>query len=44
MVSRERYSAFGERRRGESYLITDQLYTGQRLNVLSHLYYYSDVA
>ncbi|MCW5882060.1 MAG: hypothetical protein KIS91_14110 [Anaerolineae bacterium] len=42
VVARERYSAFGERRKGESYLITDQLYTGQRLNVLSNLYHYSD--
>ena len=42
MVAREKYSAFGERRRGESPLITDQLYTGQRYNALSSLYHYSD--
>lgn len=39
VVARERYSAFGERRRGESALVTAQLYTGQRLNVLSNLYH-----
>ena len=42
VVAKERYSAFGERRRGESPLITDQLYTGQRYNALSSLYHYSD--
>ncbi len=42
VVARERYSAFGERRRGESPLTTDQLYTGQQYNSLSSLYYYSD--
>ena len=42
MVAKEKYSAFGERRRGETTLITDQLYTGQRLNVLSNLYHYTD--
>ena len=42
VVAKERYSAFGERRRGETTLVTDQLYTGQRLNVLSGLYHYSD--
>jgi RHS repeat-associated protein len=42
VVARERYSAFGERRRGETPLTTDQLYTGQRYNALSALYHYSD--
>ncbi|MFN8482975.1 MAG: RHS repeat-associated core domain-containing protein [Anaerolineae bacterium] len=42
VVGRERYSAFGERRRGETPPTTDRLYTGQRLNVLSNLYHYSD--
>ncbi len=44
VVARERYSAFGERRRGETPLTTDQLYTGQRLNVLSNLYHYTNGA
>ena len=42
VVSKERYAAFGERRRTSDKVITDQLYTGQRLNVLSGLYHYSD--
>ncbi|MFN8484317.1 MAG: RHS repeat-associated core domain-containing protein [Anaerolineae bacterium] len=42
VVARERYSAFGERRRGEASLTTDQLYTGQQYNSLSGLYHYSD--
>ncbi len=42
VVARERYSAFGERRQSDNAAITDQLYTGQRLNVLSNLYHYSD--
>ncbi|MFN8482988.1 MAG: RHS repeat-associated core domain-containing protein [Anaerolineae bacterium] len=42
VVARERYSAFGERRRGEMPLTTDQLYTSQQYNSLSSLYYYSD--
>ncbi len=42
VVGRERYSAFGERRRGETPPTTDQLYTGQRLNALSNLYHYTD--
>ncbi|MFN8482984.1 MAG: RHS repeat-associated core domain-containing protein [Anaerolineae bacterium] len=42
VVARERYSAFGERRRGEMPLTTDQLYTGQQYNSLSGLYHYTD--
>ena len=42
LVARERYSAFGKRRRGEMPLTTDQLYTGQQYNSLSGLYHYSD--
>ena len=42
VVARERYSAFGERRQMDNAAITVQLYTGQRLNVLSGLYHYSD--
>ncbi|MFN8499965.1 MAG: RHS repeat-associated core domain-containing protein [Anaerolineae bacterium] len=42
VVARERYSAFGERRRGEMPLTTDQLYTSQQYNSLSGLYHYSD--
>ncbi len=42
VVARERYSAFGERRRGETPLTTDQLYTSQQYNSLSGLYHYSD--
>ncbi|MFN8499972.1 MAG: RHS repeat-associated core domain-containing protein [Anaerolineae bacterium] len=41
-MGRERYSAFGEGRRGETPPTTDRLYTGQRLNMLSNLYHYSD--
>lgn len=40
--SRERYAAFGERRRGETPLTTDRLYTGQRFEPLVGLYHYSD--
>lgn len=39
---RERYGAFGDRRRGEAPLNTDQLYTGQRYKALSSLYHYSN--
>ncbi|MFN8482990.1 MAG: putative toxin [Anaerolineae bacterium] len=42
VVARERYSAFGERRRSDNLAITDQLYTGQQYNSLSGLYHYSD--
>ena len=42
VVARERYSAFGERRRSDNLDLTDRLYTGQRLNVLSNLYHYTD--
>ena len=42
VVGRERYSAVGERRRGEAPLTTDQLYTGQQYNSLSVLYHYGD--
>ena len=42
VIARERYSAFGERRRGEMPLTTDQLYTSQQYNSLSGLYHYSD--
>ena len=42
MVARERYSAFGERRRSDNLAITDRLYTGQRLNLISNLYHYTD--
>ncbi|MFN8499968.1 MAG: RHS repeat-associated core domain-containing protein [Anaerolineae bacterium] len=42
VVGRERYSAFGERRRGETPPTTDRLYTGQRLNLIGNLYHYTD--
>jgi RHS repeat-associated protein len=41
VVSRERYTAFGERRKTQT-TTTDFLYTGQRFNALSGLYHYSD--
>ncbi|MFN8482986.1 MAG: RHS repeat-associated core domain-containing protein [Anaerolineae bacterium] len=42
VIARERYSAFGERRRSDNLALTDQLYTGQQYNTLSGLYHYSD--
>ncbi len=42
VVARERYSAFGERRRSDNLALTDRLYTGQQYNSLSGLYHYSD--
>ncbi|MFN8471516.1 MAG: RHS repeat-associated core domain-containing protein [Anaerolineae bacterium] len=42
VVGRERYSAFGERRRSDNLALTDRLYTGQQYNSLSGLYHYSD--
>ncbi|MFN8499958.1 MAG: RHS repeat-associated core domain-containing protein [Anaerolineae bacterium] len=42
VIARERYSAFGERRRSDNLALTDQLYTGQQYNSLSGLYHYSD--
>ncbi len=42
VIARERYSAFGERRRSDNLAITDRLYTGQQYNSLSGLYHYTD--
>jgi RHS repeat-associated protein len=42
VVARERYSAFGERRRGDEPKLTENLYTDQRFSSLVGFYHYSD--